>query len=103
VGRILIKKLPANPWRRKIAEEAEKRSQHGLLVLEGLPSDVSEAEVEQLINIESGQQPLRVERDGKKVRVQTASEQHMRPSRCCSIANSYKVAPPSPSHPKQWS
>jgi hypothetical protein len=72
----MIDKLPVHPWRRKVMEEAEKRAQHGVLVLEGMPHDTTEAEVAELIAVESGQHAVRVQRDGKRVRVQTANDRH---------------------------
>ena len=76
IGRLMLEKLPAHPWRRKLAEEAERRSNQGVLVMEGWPSNATVDEVEQLILVESGQRPVRVVRDGLKVRVQTQGEHH---------------------------
>ena len=59
-----------------MAEEAEKRAHHGVLVLDGLPMDATEEELENLITIETGKRPFRVRRDNRKVRVTTADESH---------------------------
>jgi hypothetical protein len=76
IGRIMMDGLPVHPWRRKLAEEAEKRAHHGILVLDGLPMDATEEELDNLITLETGKKPFRVRRDGRKVRVTTADESH---------------------------
>ena len=76
VGRLLSEGLPSHPWRRKLAEEAEKRSHHGTLVIDGLPSDVSEAEVVEMIRVETTRQPLRVSRSGARVKVTAVDDAH---------------------------
>ena len=76
VGRLLTDALPPQPWRRKLAEEAERRSAAGVLVIEGMPEDVTEAEMDMMIQQETGQRPQRVKKDGKRMKVTTDSESH---------------------------
>lgn len=73
VGRLMQDALPTHPWRRKLAEEAEKKSHAGVLVMEGVPTGTTAAEIEQLIQLEAGVKPQRVVQDGQKFRLYTTS------------------------------
>ena len=76
IGRSMMDGLPVHPWKRTLAEEAEKRAHHGVLVLDGMPMDATEDELENLILLETGKRPIRVRRDNRKIRVTTADEAH---------------------------
>ena len=76
LGRMMMENLPPHPWRRKLHEEAERRQQAGVLVMEGFPSGTSAGEVEALVMMETNLKPLRVTLDGKKFRVFTAAHDH---------------------------
>jgi hypothetical protein len=75
--RLLIDGLPTHPWRRKLAEEEEKKIQHGVLVVEGLPEDVRPFEVEDMLEEETGLKPTLVEKKKNGVfRIRPVNEDH---------------------------
>jgi hypothetical protein len=76
LGRMLINAIPTYPWKRKIAQEEDKKTERGTIVLEGLPSDVSPTEVEAMITMETGSKPHSVRRIGNRVKVNPVSEEH---------------------------
>lgn len=76
LGRHMTDALPPQPWRRKLAEEAEKRSHQGTLSVEGLPMDVTAMEMAQMVLAETGQAVAAVRRDGSRFKVTPSSEAH---------------------------
>ena len=64
------------PWKKKLAIEEDKLVDHESVVLEGLPEDVKEEEVTEMVEAETGTRPRVVRRVGRKFRVVPAHEQH---------------------------
>ena len=76
LGRLLTNALPSHPWRRKLAQEEDKKTERGALMLDGLPEDVTNGEVEDMIQEETGTRPIHVRRVGKRIKVTPRDEDH---------------------------
>jgi hypothetical protein len=76
LGRLMVDALPVHPWRRKLAEEVEKKTQARRLVLTGVPPGMTLSQVETLIQLETGRRAADVQlsRDGYKVKA--ADDEH---------------------------
>jgi hypothetical protein len=70
LGRLMMDALPPHPYRRKLAEEEDKKCQARRLVLSGVPPGMSIGQLEALIEVETGRRAAEVLRtiDGFKVR-----------------------------------
>lgn len=75
-ARLLLDTLPPNPWRRKLAEEEEKKQLRGGLAVEGMPQDTTSEELMLLMEEETGARPKTVRRHHGKWRIQPVDEEH---------------------------
>lgn len=76
LGRLLVNALPSHPWRRKLAQEEDRKTERGTLVLDGIPDDVTPAELEDMVLAETGTQPVSVRRAGKRLKVTPQDDEH---------------------------
>jgi hypothetical protein len=76
LGRLMIDALPPQPFRRKLAEEAEKKSQARRLVLSGVPDGMSAGQLEALITLETGRRATEVLRTKDAFKVRPADDEH---------------------------
>ena len=76
IGRLMVDALPPQPWRRKLAEEADKKTHAKRLVLSGVPKSMNEHQVALLVEAETGRRPVDVysSNDGYKIKAQ--DEEH---------------------------
>ena len=74
--RLLLRALPVE-WRRKVEVEVDKRNNDGLLILEGLPSHLTKAQVQAFVTVETGVAPKTVESGfGGRWRIKGADDHH---------------------------
>ena len=78
VVRIIMEQLPRQPWRRKIWEETEKKKVAFGLLVEGLPQDTTEEDVQELVESETGKRATLVEKTPKGFRLRPRDEVHMK-------------------------
>ena len=76
LGRIAAQALPAHPWRRNLAKEEDRKKEVGTLLLEGLPRDITTAEVTAMVKEETGQAPAVVKKVEKGMKVVPISDEH---------------------------
>jgi hypothetical protein len=76
LGRLLVSALPTKPWRRKLAQDEDRKTERGTLVFDGLPEDATAAEVENMVLVETGSRPKSVRRMGKRVKITPQDDEH---------------------------
>ena len=76
LGRMMMDAVPVNPWRRKLATEEDKKNDAGNLILEGIPAEVTEADLGEMIFAETTAQPKFVRKFGEKFKVTPSGNDH---------------------------
>ena len=76
LGRLMMDALPPQPWRRKLAEEAEKKTQARRLVVAGVPEAMTPQQLETLIEVETGRRATAVYREPDGYKVKAADDDH---------------------------
>jgi hypothetical protein len=76
LGKLLVEAMPLHPWRRKVAQEEDKRVDHRSIVLEGLPMDTTVEEVKEMIKQETTVAPASVWKAGRRFVVVPVGDEH---------------------------
>ena len=74
--RLLVNAIPSHPWRRKLAQEEDRKTEKGTIVLDWLPGDVSVTEVSEMMEAETGTNPAAVRRCNDRIKVTPQGDEH---------------------------